>query len=202
MRCPNRTSLIGVLYLGTTLAISGCGGSGTVDVPGVEGARKTVARVRAERRLYDGAPPIIPHDPQGAACSSCHNDRGVAAEELGFAPPSPHSGSAVEAYTTRCRQCHVQNTVQGLFVANSFIGLPQNMRYGGRLTPISPPTIPHRILMRENCLACHTGPAVRQEIATTHPERARCRQCHVEEASRKEFESVLGEGLVNQNEQE
>ena len=53
--------------------------------------------------------------------------------------------------------------------------------------------------MRENCLACHTGPAVRQEIATTHPERSRCRQCHVEETSRSEFIGVPGKGLMTQD---
>ena len=202
MRSPNRTSLIGVLALGTTLAIGGCGHSGSAEVPGVEGAEKTVALVRAERRLYDGAPPTIPHEPQGVACSSCHNDRGVAAEGLGFAPPSPHEGTTVATRTIRCGQCHVFSTSNDLFVASQFVGLPQNMRHGGRLNPISPPTIPHRILMRENCLACHSGPAVRQEIATTHPERTRCRQCHVEEARRNEFDSVLGDGLVNQNERD
>ncbi len=202
MRCPNRTSLIGFLALGATLATGGCGNSEWAEVPGIEGAQKTVADVRAERRLYDGAPPVIPHDPQGAACSSCHNDRGVAAEGLGFAPPSPHLGTSTAGFTERCRQCHVHGTTQETFVANWFVGLPQNMRMGGRLNPISPPTIPHRILMRQNCLACHTGPAVREEIATVHPERTRCRQCHVEESNRGAFESALGDGLTSQNEQE
>lgn len=202
MRCPNRTGVAGFLALGAALTLGGCGDSAWTEVPGVEGAQKTVAAKRAERRLYDGAPPVIPHDPQGAACSSCHNDRGVAAEGLGYAPPSPHIGSSVEGYTARCRQCHVFETSNDVFVANNFVGLPQNMRLGGQLNPISPPTIPHRILMRENCLACHTGPAVRQEIATTHPERTRCRQCHVQESSRSTFESALGEGLVSQNEQD
>jgi cytochrome c-type protein NapB len=202
MRCPNRFGVIGLLAVAATLPVSGCGDSEWADVPGVDGARKTVALERAERRLYDGAPPVIPHEPQGAACSSCHNDRGVAAEGLGFAPPSPHVGTSVAGFTERCRQCHVHDTSQDLFVANSFVGLPQNMRVGGRLNPISPPTIPHRLLMRENCLACHTGPAVRGEIATTHPERTRCRQCHVEESSRSEFQSALGEGSGSQNEQD
>jgi cytochrome c-type protein NapB len=193
MRCSNRTSLIGFLTLGAALAIGGCGSEDSVAVPGVEGAVKTAAFQRAERRAYDGAPPVIPHEPQGAACSSCHNDRGLAAEGLGFAPPSPHIGTSIEGNTVRCRQCHVSGVNEGLFVENYFVGLPQNMRFGGRLNPISPPTIPHRILMRENCLACHTGPAVRREIATTHPERTRCRQCHVEESSRSTFQSALNE---------
>jgi cytochrome c-type protein NapB len=50
--------------------------------------------------------------------------------------------------------------------------------------------------MRENCAACHAGPAAREEIRTSHPERTRCRQCHVEVTARSEFDSELGEGLV------
>ena len=49
--------------------------------------------------------------------------------------------------------------------------------------PVPPParrrTIPHPLQLRENCLACHGGPAARAELRTTHPERVRCRQCHV-----------------------
>ena len=66
-----------------------------------------------------------------------------------------------------------------MFVANAFVGLRQDLRKGQRLTDYSPPVIPHKTFMRENCTACHTGPAAREEIRTPHPERARCRQCHV-----------------------
>jgi cytochrome c-type protein NapB len=41
--------------------------------------------------------------------------------------------------------------------------------------------------MRENCAACHTGPAAREEIRTSHPERTRCRQCHVPVTTREIF---------------
>jgi cytochrome c-type protein NapB len=43
--------------------------------------------------------------------------------------------------------------------------------------------------MRENCAACHSGPGARAEIITTHPERVRCRQCHVPVTTR---EATLG----------
>jgi cytochrome c-type protein NapB len=43
----------------------------------------------------------------------------------------------------------------------------------------SPPVIPHSIELRENCLACHAGPAAPKEIRVSHPERVNCRQCHV-----------------------
>jgi predicted CXXCH cytochrome family protein len=49
----------------------------------------------------------------------------------------------------------------------------------------APPTIPHKVFMRENCGACHVGPGAREEILTTHPERTRCRQCHVPVTTRE-----------------
>lgn len=196
MRCPNRTSLIVYLALAATVMLASCFGSRWTEVPGYDGALKTKARVRAERRAYDGAPPVIPHIDLGTDCGGCHRDPGVAMRGVGFAPPSPHEGTAAEGYTIRCRQCHVRGISDDVFVRSDFVGLPQNVRVGGRLNPISPPTIPHRLLMRENCIACHAGPSARPEIATTHPERTRCRQCHLEEASRAGFASDLGEGLV------
>ena len=61
---------------------------------------------------------------------------------------------------------------------------------GDRATAGAPPRIPHRLLMRENCVACHDGPAAREEIRTDHPERDRCRQCHVPVETRSTFESA------------
>jgi cytochrome c-type protein NapB len=90
----------------------------------------------------------------------------------------------------------VFRTTADLFVASEFVGLKQNLRVGGRLNPISPPTIPHQIFMRENCLACHSGPAAREEIRTAHPDRVRCRQCHLAVTIRSEFKSELGAGLT------
>lgn len=97
----------------------------------------------------------------------------------------------------RCRQCHVFVTDDGLSVASEFVGLEQDMRAGARATPGAPPTIPHRILLRENCVACHAGPGAREEVRTTHPERWRCRQCHVPVTDQAVFESELGAGLVD-----
>lgn len=136
------------------------------------------AAVRASRRAYDGAPPTVPHPDPGAACSACHDADGQAIGDR-VAPASPHVGTANVAATQRCRQCHVFVTTDARFVQSRFIGLPQNLRSGRRATPGAPPTIPHRLLMRENCVACHAGPGVREEIRTSHPERQRCRQCHV-----------------------
>jgi cytochrome c-type protein NapB len=131
-------------------------------------------------------------------CTACHDRRGMPVEGVGFAPASPHDGTDQAYSTLRCRQCHVFQLDEGLFVENSFVGLPQDLRPGRRLTSLSPPTIPHRILMRENCSACHSGPGARTEIATSHPERTRCRQCHVAVTTPEVFSSVAGEGYAGE----
>ncbi len=163
----------------------GCGGqaSDSVPVPGSTGASstavKTAALERAERRAYDGAPPVVPHENFGITCTECHDAQGLAVEGVGFAPPSPHELTAGMSALSRCNQCHVFRVADGVFAANRFSGLRQDLRRGARLNDLAPPTVPHKILMRENCIACHSGPAAREEIRTTHPERVQCRQCHV-----------------------
>ncbi|MFQ5776564.1 MAG: nitrate reductase cytochrome c-type subunit [Terriglobia bacterium] len=146
---------------------------------GPGGVWKSSAAERAQRRAYDGAPPVIPHQNFGMTCTSCHNRRGIEIEGVGFAPPTPHEKTLGMSAVSRCRQCHVFAETAALLVDNRFVGLRQDLRRGRRLNPLAPPTIPHKTFMRENCLACHTGPAAREEIRTTHPERTRCRQCHV-----------------------
>ncbi|MCL7981450.1 MAG: hypothetical protein M8840_13780 [marine benthic group bacterium] len=161
-------------------ALSGtCTSPDTVAVPGHEGARKSSAEIRAERRAYDGAPPVIPHRGFGADCVNCHNDRGRSVSGVGYAPASPHEGTRSAGGTIRCMQCHVFRTTDAEFVASEFDGVAQALTSGDRATAGAPPRIPHRVVMRENCLACHDGPGAREAIRTTHPERTRCRQCHL-----------------------
>jgi len=168
--------------------------SGHVDVPGIEGATKTTAKLRAERRLYDGAAPVIAHENMGADCTGCHTVEGMAVEGLGFAPPSPHERTQGLSAMSRCEQCHVFRQTDGVFVESSFEGLTQNLRRGRKLNELAPPVMPHKSFMRENCVACHSGPAAREEIRTPHPERTRCRQCHVEQKAVDEFESEARAG--------
>ena len=196
MRGSHRTRLITLAVIVPVAAA--CGSGDTVPVPDREGAVKSAAHVRAERRAYDGAPPTIPHASFGMRCSACHNARGQSVDGVGFAPASPHEGTAKAGATIRCRQCHVFVTDPGLFVASEYMPLEQDLRYGGRATPGAPPTIPHRMLMRENCVACHAGPGAREEVRTSHPERGRCRQCHVPVTTREGFASQLGEGAVGE----
>jgi len=177
-----------------TLWLTACGQGDWVPVPDSDGAMKSSGAVRAARRLYDGAPPVIPHSDFGAACSACHDEEGISVEGVGYAPASPHDDTGKANVTIRCRQCHVPVLDHGLFVQNEFEGLGQDLMPGSRLYDGAPPTIPHRILMRENCAACHVGPGARAEIITSHPERTRCRQCHVPVTTR---EGILEYGGVS-----
>ncbi len=180
MRGQGRTSLTATLAL---LLLAGCSGE-------VVESTKTPAVERATRRAYDGAPPVIPHAVLGIACVECHSREGKPVEGLGFAPPSPHEETLGMGPDSRCTQCHVFSQSEAIFAVNRFEGLRQDLRKGTRLADGSPPTIPHKTLMRENCMACHSGPAAREEIRTTHPERTRCRQCHVPVTTRALFQET------------
>lgn len=138
------------------------------------------------RRAYEGAPPVIPHEAFGASCTECHRPAGPELAELGYAPPSPH-GMTAGMELARCRQCHVFQHTEGVWRSNTFEGLSRPPVPAPRAHPLAPPVIPHPVYMREDCLACHDGAAAREEIRTTHPERARCRQCHVEQQSTGRF---------------
>ncbi len=180
-------AVLGVLLV-LPLAVSACGGDGDqVPVPGRPGATKTAAVVRAERRLFDGAPPVIPHQSFGVACTSCHTAAGMAVPGVGFAPPVPHDSVEPPGAMSRCNQCHVHQQTDAVFRQNGFAGLRQDLRKGERLNDLAPPVIPHQVLLRENCAACHDGPAAREEIRCPHPERVRCTQCHVEQKTAAEF---------------
>lgn len=189
MRGSHRKGLTTLLAAGALL-VAGCGGPDS----GSDAVMQSSATVRAERRAYDGAPPIIPHDEFGMTCGACHDEWGQSVEGVGFAPASPHDGTSREYSTGRCRQCHVPVLTQAMFVANDWTGLQQDLSPGARLAANSPPTIPHMVLLRENCAACHTGPGARDEIRSTHPERDRCTQCHVEVLSTDVFSSVFSPG--------
>ena len=152
---------------------AGCGGDE------IAGAVSRSTEQRALGRAYDGAPPTIPHDVGSGSCVTCHDADGSVIAGVGVAPASPHGESAASGAMRRCRQCHVPVTVEAAFVVSRFTGLRQGPWRGQRATPGAPPTIPHTLQLRGECLTCHAGPGARAEIRTTHPERVRCRQCHV-----------------------
>jgi len=173
-----------LLELAVAAVLVGVGAAcGDSDEPG---SSASGAEVRAARRAYAGAPPVIPHAPFGAGCTACHTERGMDVDGIGFAPPSPHDGTDGMAGAVHCNQCHVFQATDGVFRANAFEGLawrPAHRAYDG-----APPVMPHPVFMHEDCLACHAGPAAREAIRTTHPERENCRQCHLSVAVAATFE--------------
>jgi cytochrome c-type protein NapB len=159
----------------------------TVPVPDNAGRVKSTATVRAARRAYDGAPPVIAHQNFNIRCTQCHQQRGLEVPGIGFAPPVPHENTLPPGPFSRCNQCHVFKQTDTVFAESDFEPLRQDLRAGRQLNALAPPVIPHMVFMRENCFACHTGPAAREEIRTPHPERANCRQCHVEATTDTRF---------------
>ena len=154
-------------------------------------------------RAYSGAPPRIPHgltptEFRTGACKTCHERGGYSRRFAAYVPVTPHPERGL------CLQCHVgEDAVTGILRPSSDPNsrCPQCHGSGGsprayadttldwrtavwprptRRTPDrSPPSVPHDLLSRGNCLPCHAGPAAVAEIRTAHPERADCRQCHV-----------------------
>jgi cytochrome c-type protein NapB len=112
--------------------------------------------------------PVAPH-PELVACLECH----VGDERL---LPTPLPGADPSA---RCRQCHSTGGMLWKDSAINWKPLPWP-----QVQPVTAqnavPPIPHSLELRGNCLACHSAPAAVLEIRTKHPERANCRQCHVE----------------------
>ncbi len=183
-----RTGLVAAYLVFVLAALSSLVLAGACAGPVAESAKSSAAE-RSVRRAFDGAPPVVPHDNFGMTCISCHNEQGMEVAEVGFAPPSPHEFTEGMSATSRCRQCHAFRTTEAMLVANGFVGLRQDLRRGPRLNAWAPRTIPHKTFMRENCVACHSGAAAREEIRTPHTERPRCRQCHVPTQTRSEFAS-------------
>jgi len=158
------------------------------DVKAVAPEVKRVAlQARADRRAFDGAPPVVPHpitQDSSAACLACHG-QGLQVKDR-FASKISHP-----TFGGSCTQCHVSS--QGalgaadaaVFAAaladNTFQGA-EAPSSGPRAWPGAPPVVPHRTLMRGDCMSCH-GPKGLFALRTPHPERQSCSQCHVSAAA-------------------
>lgn len=146
-----------------------------------EEGRRAVLAARAARRAFDGAPPTVPHpidQMSVSSCIACHAEGRWIGQEV-WAPMMSH------AHLPSCTQCHVPREPTEfeplLPPANSFVGLAAPMG-GSRAWDGAPPTVPHTLFMRNNCLACH-GPTAPEAIRTAHPLRVNCLQCHAPSAS-------------------
>ncbi len=131
-----------------------------------------------ELRQYPGSPPRIPHpvapsfSGDAAHCLACHGRGGYDAGLGAYAPITPHPEQVA------CYQCHLPRRTEKLFVETDWQSISPpplgRSQLGG-----SPPPIPHSLQMREDCIACHTGPAAVAEIRVEHGSRGNCRQCHL-----------------------
>ena len=183
-------------WLLLVLALAGSGGCDFAPSDTPPAVALTSSTARAQRRLYDGAPPVIPHAPLNITCVACHTDTGKEAPPLGFAPANPHAQTAGIGAVSHCQQCHAFRRQDAVFAESDFRGLPQQFAMADRLYAGAPPVIPHRVFMRENCTSCHSGPVARPEIRCTHPQRANCRQCHAQGAEPAEPPALATASLV------
>ena len=139
-----------------------------------------------ELRQYPGSPPRIPHtvdltfNGNGTDCLVCHAKGGYSAEFGKFVPVTPHPENGL------CYQCHTQKVTDATFVASNWQSI-KPPRLGLSFLPGSPPSVPHSLQLRENCIACHTGPGAVAEIRVSHASRGNCRQCHVPAVQQEAF---------------
>lgn len=133
---------------------------------------------RRERRVYEGAPPWIPHpvsdlEDRTQDCAPCHTFGGYNPGIRTYSPRTPHPEY------TNCLQCHVPRVAQDLFQPTDWVTPPWPEYGRGSELEGAPPPIPHTLQLRERCLTCHGGASAAPDIRTTHPERFNCRQCHL-----------------------
>jgi hypothetical protein len=132
---------------------------------------------RAALRAFYTAPPVIPHEVttrNNRECLHCHSD----VRTLGprTTVETPH------ANFFNCQQCHVgvQTLNRELELAEletSWKGL-EEPRKGTRAHADAPPTVPHRLFMREHCTSCHGELHANADMRGPHGQRSSCLQCH------------------------
>ena len=131
-------------------------------------------------QTYEGAPPSIPHSTVWANnCVDCHKST----MDRGPATAHPDRGN--------CTQCHVSLAIMDSrqFLKSDPVAFqvgwtsPVTALKQGRRNPAKlPPVMPHEIEGYEDCLMCHS-PEDTMGLATTHPERNSCIQCHISTAT-------------------
>lgn len=146
-----------------------------------ESDKEASSKLRASRRSFNGAPPIIPHlveNTSDAACYACHSN--------GMKMAGLKASVMSHEFLGNCTQCHAPMAPKPFqevdaSVKTTFVGLPAP-KQGERAFPGAPPTIPHSQWMRQNCIACHGGPNGWAGMESTHPWRTNCTQCHAPSA--------------------
>lgn len=165
------------LLLGVACALAAV--SCTTTTPDGEGdvALSAAGAERAALRAFYTAPPVIPHEVEdrgNESCGYCHHEEDEDGNQVALSVP--------HATFSNCRQCHVTFEppfeVDDVELDTSWIGLREPAR-GRRAHEGAPPTMPHRVFLRENCLSCHGPEGLTEGMATSHPERTNCSQCHV-----------------------
>jgi len=147
-----------------------------------ESAKLASSKLRASRRAFNGAPPVIPHPAENttdAACYACHGN--------GVTLTGMKASVMSHPFLGNCVQCHAPMAPAPFrsidtTVDTSFVGLPAPQQ-GKRASLGAPPTIPHSRWMRDNCHACHGGPDGWAGMESTHPWRTNCTQCHAPSAA-------------------
>lgn len=154
-------------------------------VTNTDAQRAEIVLLRASRRAYDGAPPVVPHPIDQASafnCLSCHGEGKVVKGKI--------ASRISHAAYGNCTQCHVPAGGAGIIglseplsekLAENIFAGNQAPAKGGRAFVGSPPTIPHPTLMRSDCMSCHS-PNGTAGIRTTHAYRQSCTQCHAPSA--------------------
>lgn len=152
-----------------------------------------VLAARGDRRAFDGAPPVVPHeiDPMSAAsCIVCHGS------DADYVIAGKRPAAMSHPFYANCTQCHVPadglralTEEERLVVASAFEGR-EAPGQGSRAYLGAPPTVPHAIFMRQNCMSCH-GPDRPNAIRSSHPERQNCLQCHAPDASLDNREQIM-----------
>lgn len=143
----------------------------------VGAADETAAR-RAVLRAFETAPPVVPHPVASRGnreCLHCHSEILRIGDRVTV--PFPHQPFH------NCQQCHVGDQVLNVgfpveTLPTDWLGLDAPGP-GTRAHEFAPPTMPHRVFMRERCLSCHSPDHPDEQMRTPHPERSQCLQCHV-----------------------
>jgi len=164
-----------LVLISMAVFLAACGDSGQATWAERDESLPELLAARDGISLYDGAPPVIPHEVVRLGRQNCLNCHDAGSYDNGerIASARPHQAWG------DCRQCHVERRSTGSFRLSSF----EPLRWpalGHRQSEIAPPTIPHHVQNREECAICHIGAQAHPALRAAHGLRSQCRQCHAD----------------------